>query len=113
MDQTDAAINPGNSGGLLLNSHGEVIGMNTVKVVKEGIQGLGFALSSHDILDVVQRFFPQPHPVLPDKANLQVASSIPDAEIYIDGKFVGGCDIVHELHERGELEPMLKAAFGK
>ncbi len=34
-------------------------------------------------------------------------------QIYIDGKFVGGCDIVHELHERGELEPMLKAAFGK
>ena len=34
-------------------------------------------------------------------------------QIYIDGKFVGGCDIVHELHERGELEPMLKAAFRK
>jgi monothiol glutaredoxin len=34
-------------------------------------------------------------------------------QIYIDGKFVGGCDILHELHERGELEPMLKAAFGK
>ena len=34
-------------------------------------------------------------------------------QIYIDGKFVGGCDIVHELHERGELEPMLKAAFEK
>jgi monothiol glutaredoxin len=31
----------------------------------------------------------------------------------IPGKFVGGCDIVHELHERGELEPMLKAAFDK
>jgi monothiol glutaredoxin len=34
-------------------------------------------------------------------------------QIYIDGKFVGGCDIVHELHERGELEPMLKAAVEK
>ena len=32
-------------------------------------------------------------------------------QIYIDGKFVGGCDILHELHERGELEPMLKSAF--
>jgi serine protease Do len=56
--QTDAAINPGNSGGPLLNARGDVIGMNTVKVVKEGVQGLGFALSSQDILDVVQRFFP-------------------------------------------------------
>ena len=34
-------------------------------------------------------------------------------QIYIDGKFVGGCDIVHELHERGELETMLKSAFEK
>jgi len=34
-------------------------------------------------------------------------------QVYIDGKFVGGCDILHELHERGELEPMLKAAFSK
>lgn len=30
-------------------------------------------------------------------------------QVYIDGKFVGGCDIVHELHERGELEGMLKS----
>ena len=34
-------------------------------------------------------------------------------QVFIDGKFVGGCDIVHELHERGELEPMLKTAFEK
>ena len=34
-------------------------------------------------------------------------------QVYIDGKFVGGCDIVSELHERGELEPILKAAFEK
>jgi monothiol glutaredoxin len=30
-------------------------------------------------------------------------------QVYIDGKFVGGCDIVHELHERGELGAMLKS----
>jgi monothiol glutaredoxin len=34
-------------------------------------------------------------------------------QVYIDGKFIGGCDIVSELHERGELEPLLKAAFEK
>jgi monothiol glutaredoxin len=32
-------------------------------------------------------------------------------QVYINGKFVGGCDIVHEMHERGELGPALKAAF--
>jgi S1-C subfamily serine protease len=87
--QTDAAINPGNSGGPLLNTRGEVIGMNTVKVVKEGFQGLGFALSAQDILDVVQRFFPQQHSEPSGKANLQVASSVPNAEIYVDGRFMG------------------------
>ena len=33
-------------------------------------------------------------------------------QVYIDGKFVGGCDIIRELHETGELEPMVKAALG-
>jgi monothiol glutaredoxin len=33
-------------------------------------------------------------------------------QVYIDGKFVGGCDIIRELHEAGELEPMVKAAIG-
>ena len=31
-------------------------------------------------------------------------------QVYIDGKFVGGCDIIRELHESGELEPLVKAA---
>lgn len=42
--QTDAAINPGNSGGALLNSRGEVIGVNTIKIGAVGYEGLGFAI---------------------------------------------------------------------
>lgn len=34
-------------------------------------------------------------------------------QVYINGKFVGGCDIVRELHETGELEPMVKAALSQ
>lgn len=32
-------------------------------------------------------------------------------QVYIDGKFVGGCDIVREMHANGELEPLVKDAL--
>jgi len=56
--QTDAPINPGNSGGPLLNSRGEVIGLNTLKLIKKNVTGIGFALSSADLLVVLHRFYP-------------------------------------------------------
>jgi serine protease Do len=42
--QTDAAINPGNSGGALVNSYGQVVGINSSKIVATGYEGLGFAI---------------------------------------------------------------------
>jgi serine protease Do len=56
--QTDTPINPGNSGGPLLNSRGEVIGINTQKLVKKNVTGIGFALSATDLLEVLRRFYP-------------------------------------------------------
>jgi serine protease Do len=56
--QTDAPINPGNSGGPLLNMYGEVVGINTLKLVKKNTSGIGFALSASDLLAVLRRFYP-------------------------------------------------------
>src|SRR5439155_22859915 len=56
--QTDTPINPGNSGGPLINSRGEVIGVNTQKLVKKGVTGISFALSATDLLEVLHRFYP-------------------------------------------------------
>lgn len=42
--QTNAAINSGNSGGALVNSKGQVIGINTLKVAGDGVEGVGFAI---------------------------------------------------------------------
>ena len=56
--QTDAPINPGNSGGPLLNSRGQVIGLNTLKITKKNVTGIGFALSATDLLTVLHRFYP-------------------------------------------------------
>ena len=52
--QTDAAINPGNSGGALVNSKGEVIGINTVKISDDSVEGLGFAIPSNDALKIIE-----------------------------------------------------------
>ncbi|WP_234410585.1 S1C family serine protease [Caldalkalibacillus mannanilyticus] len=52
--QTDAAINPGNSGGALLNTQGELIGINSLKIMNSGVEGLGFAIPSEDVMPIVE-----------------------------------------------------------
>jgi S1-C subfamily serine protease len=102
--QTDAAINPGNSGGPLLNSHAEVIGINTQKIVEKGFQGIGFALSSNDLLEVLSRFYPNvnssdsPSNVAQEQFGSVTVSSDPDgADIYLDGKFVSNTPAVLKI----------------
>jgi len=62
--QTDTPINPGNSGGPLLNNRGQVIGINTQKLVKKNVTGIGFALSATDLIGVLEKFYPS---LVPEK----------------------------------------------
>lgn len=52
--QTDAAINPGNSGGPLVNIAGQVIGINSLKIAQQGVEGLGFAIPINDVKPVIE-----------------------------------------------------------
>ena len=125
--QTDAPINPGNSGGPLLNSRGEVIGINTQKLIKKNVTGIGFALSSTDVSrsppPVLSgssrvppanysaagpgrnagkfqpcRAFEQFPPPIPDGVGTVTITWEPDgAEIFVDDKFYGNTSATLKL----------------
>jgi S1-C subfamily serine protease len=100
MVQTDVAINPGNSGGPLLNTYGEVVGVNTMGA--SGKEGLNFAIFTSEILAMLKEHF-NFTPVYAEAAGpsvkeaakeevkvpVQFGSEPGGADIYVDGDFVG------------------------
>lgn len=53
--QTDAAINPGNSGGALVNTKGQLVGINSSKIVSESYEGMGFAIPVTSVKEICDK----------------------------------------------------------
>lgn len=68
--QHTAAINPGNSGGALVNSYGQIIGINSVKIVQTGYEGIGFAVPSDIVKEVVDKLIVYGY--IPNRAKLGI-----------------------------------------
>ena len=67
----------------------------------ELFKSLGASFASRDVIAD-----PELRAKLPDFSNWPTFP-----QVFINGKLVGGCDIVHEMHERGELEPLVREAL--
>ena len=83
--QTNATINSGNSGGALANSRGEVIGINSAKLVASNAEGMGFALSINEVQPIVEEIISKGHvsrPYLGVSINSQYQVDADTAERY-------------------------------
>lgn len=96
--QIDAAINPGNSGGPLLNVNGEVIGVNSMKLVQDEIEGMGFAIPIEIAMAHVEELEQGKDiewPVLGiSMANVSDASQLYRNNIKIDSNLTSGVVVV-------------------
>ena len=52
--QTDAAINPGNSGGALINISGQLVGINSMKIAQEAVEGIGLAIPINSARPIIE-----------------------------------------------------------
>ena len=86
MIQIDAAINGGNSGGALLNSSGEVIGINSAKYSSSAysgdasIEGMGFAIPISDVKELIEKLMNGETPSEDKKGYLGISGYMNDAE---------------------------------
>lgn len=90
--QTDAAINPGNSGGALINSLGQLIGINSIKIAQTGFEGLGFAIPINDakpIIEEIIRTGTVNHPLLGVSNLTNITKEMSDYYKVPEGVLVG------------------------
>ncbi|EPR13230.1 S1C family serine protease [Ruminiclostridium papyrosolvens] len=94
--QTDAAINPGNSGGALVNIKGQLIGVNTVKMVATGFEGLGFAIPVNEAKTIADELMTKTYiakPYLGISVNQQYTEDIAKANNMPAGVYVADVEL--------------------
>jgi len=96
--QTDAAINPGNSGGALVNGQGEVIGINSSKIARADVEGMGFAIPISDAKPIIRQLIEKGKVIRPFLGVYELVTitekmskwyDIP-VGVYVGGVFPGG-----------------------
>ncbi|QNO17951.1 S1C family serine protease [Caproicibacterium amylolyticum] len=112
--QTDAAINPGNSGGPLCNLYGQVVGINSCKIVTTGYEGMGFAIPMSKAVSIINQLIQKGYVqgrtrlgiicrVVPsyEAAMLQISGGVQiisiDQESSLNGSGVQKDDILYEI----------------
>jgi S1-C subfamily serine protease len=103
--QTDTPINPGNSGGPLLNGRGEVIGINTQKLIKKNVTGIGFALSATDLLEVLHRFYPNVSPLGASESGGSPAAHVAAPDNAASSTRVDGSAAMAATASEGKTQP--------
>ncbi|MDD6573353.1 MAG: trypsin-like peptidase domain-containing protein [Thermoflexaceae bacterium] len=101
MIMTDAAINPGNSGGALLNTQGQLVGINSAKYSDEKVEGMGYAIPISYVADIINELM-----------NRQVRTKVDEDSIGYLG--VTGMDISKSISQAyGWPEGLLITSIGE
>lgn len=112
MIQTDASINPGNSGGPLLNSAGELIGMNTMIISPSGASsGIGFAIPVDTIKKIVPQIIKYGRVIRPGLG----LSYLPDSyarQLGIEGVIIYEVPAGSEAYKKG-MRGLTRGRFGR
>ncbi|WHY80878.1 trypsin-like peptidase domain-containing protein [Siminovitchia fortis] len=119
--QTDAAINPGNSGGALINASGELVGINSLKISENGVEGLGFAIPSNEVTTIAEEIIKNGQVVRPylgvsvvglDKVLPFYLQDLPDA--VKEGVMVASIDENSEIAKAGlKVQDVIVSINGK
>lgn len=115
--QTDAAINPGNSGGALVNSRGEVIGINSVKIQRTDVEGMGFAIPISEAKPIIRQLIEQGYVSRPFLGIYNFQEITPQMAQWYDlpvGVYVGGVFPGGPAEKAGmQAEDIITALDGK